>query len=79
MVLQVWPFPPRASPFLTEIMKHLNRELASGMKTLWNRWRADISDGRAELMTAELLRMAGGEYLRVSADVSGWQWLFRAL
>ena len=30
-------------------------------------------------MMSELLRMAGGEYIRVSADESAWQWLFRAL
>jgi alkanesulfonate monooxygenase SsuD/methylene tetrahydromethanopterin reductase-like flavin-dependent oxidoreductase (luciferase family) len=33
------------------------------MKALWSHWRADISDERAELMMAELLRMAGGEYI----------------
>jgi hypothetical protein len=60
-------------------MKRWDTELASGMKALWSHWRADISDERAELMMAELLRMAGGEYIRVSADESAWQWLFRAL
>jgi hypothetical protein len=40
-------------PVLAAIMKRWNRELASGMKTLWNRRRADISDDRAARMMAE--------------------------
>ena len=71
--------PASRDPVLTEIMKRWNTELASGMKALWSHWRADISDERAERMMSELLRMAGGEYIRVSADESAWQWLFRAL
>jgi hypothetical protein len=40
-------------PVLAAIMKRWNRELASGMKTLWNRRRADIRDDRAARMMAE--------------------------